>query len=126
VISFGEVGAAWDSRVPEADRSAVMAKLIGPLDDAVPKGDCPILVRWSGDVGWAWGAGLALALQEDGRDVRVDPRWRVMFGARATRDVPPDTPTLTVVAPNGRAAGPVVSSTRTLRVHLGGGSCGAP
>jgi len=101
-------------------------KLVEPLEEALPAGDCPVLVRWSGDISWAWGAGVVLALHEDGRDVRVVPRWRNMFGERATRDVPPGSPVLTVVAPNGQGAGEVVSSTRTLRVHLQPGSCGAP
>ena len=124
-ISLGGAGAASDTRVPEADRSAVVAKLVAPLDDVVPQGDCPVLVRWSGDAGWAWGAGVALALQKTGREVLVNPRWRVMFGDEAVGDVPPGSPIVTVVAPNGDGAGPVVSRTRTLRVHLGGGSCGA-
>ena len=125
-LSFAGAGAASDTRVPEADRSAVVVKLVEPLDEALPAGDCPVLVRWSGDIGWAWGAGVVLALEEDGRDVRVVPRWRNMFGERATRDVPPGTPVLTVVGPNGRGTGEVVSSTKTLRVHLQPGSCGAP
>jgi hypothetical protein len=104
----------------------VTAKLVAPLDEVVPAGDCPVLVRWSGDVAWAWGAGVVLALEEQGRDVRVDPRWRVMFGEDATRRVRPDTPTLTVVGPNGEGAGRVVSATATLRVHLRDGVCGAP
>jgi len=124
-ISLGGAGAASDSRVPEADRSAVVARLVAPLDDVVPDGDCPVLVRWSGDAGWAWGAGVALALEKAGHDVRVNPRWRVMFGEDAVRDVPPGSPILTVVAPNGDGTGPVVSRTTTLRVHLGGGTCGA-
>ncbi len=124
-ISFGGAGAASDTKVPEADRSAVVAKLVAPLDEVVPQGDCPVLVRWSGDAGWAWGAGVVLALEKQGRDVLVNPRWRVMFGDDAVRDVPPGTPILTVVGPNGDGVGPVVSRTKTLRVHLGGGTCGA-
>jgi hypothetical protein len=103
-----------------------MDRLTVPLDRTLPDGDCPVLVRFSGDAGWAWGSGVVLALEKAGRDVLVDPRWRVMFGERATADVRPGTPTLTVVGPNGDGAGRVVSSTRTVRVHLGGGSCGAP
>jgi hypothetical protein len=125
-LSLGNAGAASDLEVPERERAAVIAKLVAPLDDVVPAGDCPVLVRWSGDVAWAWGAGVVLALEEQGRDVRVDPRWRVMFGEDATRRVPPDTPTLTVVGPNGEGAGRVVSATATLRVHLRDGVCGAP
>jgi hypothetical protein len=111
--------------VPEAERSASVAKLVAPLDTALPRGDCPVLVRWSGDIGWAWGAGVVLALEEEGRDVRVEPRWRFMFGERAAREVSSDSPTLTVVAPNGSGTGPVVASTRALQVHRTGGSCGA-
>ena len=124
-ISLGSAGAASDLEVPEKDRAAVIAKLVAPLDEVVPAGDCPVLVRWSGDVAWAWGAGVVLALEEDGRDVRVDPRWQVMFGGDATRPVPADTPTLTVVGPNGEGSGRVVSSTRTLQVHLRDGVCEA-
>jgi hypothetical protein len=124
-VSFGSAGAAWDARVPEADRSAIVAKLVAPLDEVLPSGDCPVLVRFSGDVAWAWGAGVVLAVEEEGRDVRVDPRWRIMFGERATRRPPADVPTLTVVGPNGEGEGRVVSATQTLRVHLREGTCGA-
>jgi hypothetical protein len=124
-LSFSAIAGAVDAKVPEAERSAIVAKLVAPLDTALPRGDCPVLVRWSGDIGWAWGAGVVLALEEQGRDVRVDPRWRFMFGEPAAREVPSDSPTLTVVAPNGSGAGPVVASTRALQVHRTGGSCGA-
>jgi len=123
-ISWGSAGAAGDTTVPEADRSAVMARLTDGLEEALPPGDCPVLVRFSGDVGWAWGAGVALAVEKGGRDVVVDPRWRVMFGDRASDDVPADSPLLTVVAPNGDGPGPVVTSSRYVQVRLAGGSCG--
>jgi hypothetical protein len=123
-ISWGTTGAAADTTVPEADRSAVMARLTDGLEDALPPGDCPVLVRFAGDVGWAWGAGVVLAVEKAGHDVRVDPRWRVMFGDRAVDDAPPDSPLLTVVAPNGDGPGAVVTSSRFVQVRLAGGTCG--
>jgi hypothetical protein len=123
-ISFGTAGAASDTTVPEADRSAVMARLTEGLDAALPPGDCPVLVRFSGDVGWAWGAGVVLALEKAGHDVRVDPRWRIMFGDRAVEKAPAESPALTVVGPNGDGPGAVVSNSRWVQVRLAGGTCG--
>jgi hypothetical protein len=124
-ISWGTTGAAADTTVPEADRSAVMARLTDGLEAALPPGDCPVHVRFTGDVGWAWGAGVVLAVEDAGRDVRVDPRWRVMFGDRAVDGVPADSPLLTVVAPNGDGPGAVVTGSRFVQVRLAGGRCGA-
>ena len=121
-LSLGGADAAADPPLPEADVAAIMADLVPQLDEAVPPGDCPVLVRWSGDASWAWGVGVVVALHDDGREVRVDRRWRHMFGDRIARRAP-GAPLLTVVATRARGAGPVVARTGGLEVHLQPGTC---
>jgi len=124
VLSATGAGDAAGAEVPEASRSSVVTALTAPLDRALGPARCPVRVRFSGDGGWAWGAGVVLDLEKAGRDVRVDREWQVMFGDRATKDVPAAAPTLTVAGPGGSGNGRVVAASDTVRVSLTGG-CGA-